>query len=130
MYYLLIILLFLLFLVFKCVWQPWRRQKWYVNNFQKQGYRVYEVPFQPFSFGLLKIWDFSQNTEDAMAKVKKEYPHHDVAILNMFDKIFIELVNPELQQEFFSGDNLQFYKKGAFTSSMVRETTGSGLLLS
>ena len=62
--------------------------------------------------GLLKLSDFSKDTEDAMAKVKKEYPH-DVGILNMFDKTFIELIHPELQQEFFSGNHLPYYQKGA-----------------
>ena len=87
MYFL--ILLFLLFLLVKYTWLPWRRQKWYVNNFQKQGYRVYEVPFRPFSAGLLKIWDFSENTEDALGKVKKEFPHYDVAIFNTLEKTSI-----------------------------------------
>ena len=113
MYFLLIVLTLVLLLLVKCVWLPSRRQKWYVDNFKRQGYRVYEIPFQPFSVGLLKLWDFSENTKDAMAKVKTEYPHHDVAILNMFDKTFVELIHPELQQEFFSGQNLPFYQKGA-----------------
>ena len=34
--------------VFKYVWQPWRLHKWYAENFKKQGYKVFEVPFQPF----------------------------------------------------------------------------------
>ena len=102
MYFFIGILLLFSFLLLKFVILPWRRQKWYISNFRKQGYRVYEVPFKPFASGLKKIWNLSETTYDAFALIKKEFPNYDVAVLTTLDKTFIEIIHPDLQQEFFS----------------------------
>ena len=85
-------------ILLKFVLLPWRRQNWYVSNFRKQGYRVYEVPFKPFSSGLSQIWDMSEDTHDAFALMKKELPHLDVVVVNALDKVCVELIHPDLQQ--------------------------------
>ena len=69
------------------------------------------MPFRPFALTFLDIYDYSESTKDALATVKEQYPHHDVAIMNLVDGIFIDLINPDLLQDFFSAQNFSNYHK-------------------
>ena len=47
-------------------------------------------------------YDFSPDTKDGSKRVKEEYHNYDVAILNIMNGTFIDLIHPDLQQEFLS----------------------------
>ena len=72
-----------------------------------------EMPFQPLSFPSMKYYDFSEETKDAYAAVKKEYPHHDVVVFNGLNNIIIDIINPDLQQDLTSMESLPFFPKSA-----------------
>ena len=69
------------------------------------------MPFRPFALTFLDIYDYSEKTKDALRIVKEKYPHYDVAIMNLVDGIFIDLINPDLIQDFFSAQNFSNYHK-------------------
>ena len=98
MLYLFPILILIAYLAFRYIWKPYQTFKWYANNFRKQGYRVIEIPFNPFANGYLKVYNINPDTEDAMSFVKKNYPDYDVAVLNVLSKVMVFLMNPDLQQ--------------------------------
>ena len=95
--YLLLITLAIL-LVYNCAWKPWRLHKWYANNFRRQGYRVLEVPFRPFGITLLDYYNFSRDADDAFKLLKEEYPKYDVALFNIFNSEYIDILSPDLHQ--------------------------------
>ena len=55
-------------------------------------------PFKPFGTPLFEVYDFSETCEDSMIVCKEKYPHYDVVLLNVFNSIFIDLVNVDLHQ--------------------------------
>ena len=121
--------IFLLYAIYKFVWKPWKRQKNYAASFRAKGYRVFEAPFRPYGMSLFKFYDFSPDTKDALENVKKHYPNYDVAILNIFNSIFIDILHPDLAQEFLSSEKLPFYKKSDLEKGAIIRV-GSGLVFS
>ena len=75
--------------------------RFYVEQFKKQGFRVLDVPFHPMGT-FLNYYDFSEETKDAVRKVKEEFPKYDVAIMNMNSMVFVDLIHPDLAKEFLS----------------------------
>ena len=111
-----IILILLSLFVFNCVWKPWRQHQWYVNSFKKNGYKVLEVPFRPLSITAFTVYDISDKTVDAMAFPKNRYPDYDVVVMNTINRPIIDLINPNLIQDFLSGKNLDNYMKSTSMS--------------
>ena len=70
-----------------------------------------------------KYYDFSPNTKDTMKKVKEEYPNYDVVVMNLMNNIFVELIHPDLLQEFLSNEKVQYYEKASYG----RDTTSRAL---
>ena len=114
----------------KFIWQPWRKHQWYTQNFENQGYRVMEVPFKPLGLAPMKYYDFSDKAKDSYAAVKKEYPHHDVVVFNALNNIFIDVINPDLQQELTSLESLSSFPKGPLEREGFGKVLGNGLLIS
>ena len=104
-------LLVIAFLAFKFIWKPWRLHKWYAHNFRNQGYQVLEVPFRPFGAPLFDYYSMEGKTDDVMELIKEKYPQYDVVVLNVFNTIFIDLLHPNLNQEFLSAEQLPNYPK-------------------
>ena len=123
-----------LFLVLVClhrfVWKPWTLRNWYISNFKAQGYRVLASPFNPVSLSVLDYYDFSGKDGDSFKLIKQHYPHHDVAVFNIFNDIFLELIHPDLQQEFLSAEKLPFYAKRARERDGFGRVSGEGLVTS
>ena len=130
MLYLFLILILIAFLAFKFIWKPYQTYKWYASNFRKQGYKVLEIPFNPFGNGYFKVYDFSPNTEDAMKYVKETYPDYDVAVLNVLNKVVVFIMNPDLQQQFFAADKLPLYEKSRLRKEGFVWLGGTGLIMS
>ena len=107
----LIALCLILLCLHRFVWKPWVLRNWYISNFKAQGYRVLASPYNPISLSVLDYYDFSGKHGDSFNLIKQRYPHHDVAVFNIFNDIFIELIHPDLQQEFLSTEKLPFYIK-------------------
>ena len=57
-----------------------------------------EVPFQPMVMTFLRYYNFGENTTDALKAIKEEYPGRDVVVMNVVDKIVIDLIHPDLVQ--------------------------------
>ena len=74
------------------------------QEFRKQGYRVLEMPFVPFGLPTLNYYyGFgSDNVKDHLALMKRDFPHYDVVVGNECESVSIELIDPELQQDFLS----------------------------
>ena len=87
------------------------------------------MPFRPFSTNFFSYYDFSPTTTDAMGRIKKEYPEYDVVVMNMFSKILIDLIHPDLVQEFLSGENIPNYVKTDVVKNFIR-ATGEGVIFS
>ena len=127
--YLTVLLIFgLLYFFLKFIWWPYRLHKWYVQQFRKQGYRVLEVPFKPFGLTFLEVYDYSEKAKDGLAIVKEKYPHYDVAIMNLVDGIFIDLINPDLIQDFFSSHNFSNYCKSKIEKDNLQRGIGEGIV--
>ena len=89
-----------------------------------------EVPFKPLGITFLEIYDFSETTTDAFGRVKERYPGYDVAVFNIVNKIDIDLIHPDLIQEFLSGENLQNYEKADLDIASTKRAVGEGLVFS
>ena len=61
---------------------------------------------------------------------KEKYPHYDVVLMNLFNSIFIDLVNPDLHQELFANERLNLYTKNEYEIANARRMLGNGLFLS
>jgi hypothetical protein len=74
-----------------------------VKNLRKLGYKVYAFPFTPIKPSQLTIVKNDERKYgDPYFSLKKIYPHHDVAVSNIMDKIMIDFLTPELFQDFFA----------------------------
>ena len=105
------IIFFLGLFLFKCFWSPYKRHKWYAHNFQRQGYKVLEVPFKPLSITAIRFYDWREKVSDALENMKAEYPHYDVVIMNIFNITFLNFIHPDLVQKFVAAENLENIKK-------------------
>ena len=47
---------------------------------------------------ILDIYNFSETTKDAYKLHKEKYKDYDVVIMNVFNNIYIDIINPDLQQ--------------------------------
>ena len=59
---------------------------------------VLEVPFRPLSVTLLDIYDLQGKRPDATKIIKEKYPNYDVVVMNLMNKISIDLIHPDLVQ--------------------------------
>ena len=96
----LILLCLSLLFIYRCIWKPWRLRNEYTANFKKQGYRVLEDKFNPFAPEFSKYYNFMEG--DGFALTKRDYPHYDVVITNVFAQIVVNVVHPDLTNEFLS----------------------------
>ena len=62
--------------------------------------------------------------------MKIDYPDHDVVVFNILNYIFIDLIHPDLQQDFLSAQKSPFYQKDAGTNIALGTLINQGLLLS
>ena len=46
----------------------------------------------------MQIYNLDDKTEDAMIFGKQNYPHYDVAVLNILNTIYVDLIHPDLVQ--------------------------------
>ena len=118
--------LFLFFLV-RFIIVPWRQKKWYAQHFRKQGYRVLEVPLNPFGIPTVKYFDFSNKRQDCLEMLKKEFPDYDVVIFSIFGILLIELICVELQQELLSHEKQPFYQKSRLDTDPFKRVGGQGI---
>ena len=65
-----------------------------------------------------------------MAIPKIRYPDYDVVVMNTINRPIIELINPNLIQEFLSGKNLNNYVKSKSLSQNFKRGLGEGIFLS
>ena len=124
------ILLILALFFYRCYWEPKKRHQWYVENFRKQGYKVLEVPFRPLAITFLKIYDLSPNTKDAMRVPKETYPQYDVCVMNTMNKVYINLIHPDLIQDFYLVENLENYAKNKSDTANMKRGLGEGITFS
>ena len=96
---------------YACIIRPKRAYQNYVREFEKRGYRVYQIPFKPLAFPYLDIVEKDEKSGDALKILKNVYPKYDVVISNILNKILIDLVNLDLQKSFFTVDNIYLYPK-------------------
>ena len=87
------------------------------------------MPFRPFSTKFFSSYDFSPTATDGMGRIKKEYPEYDLVVMNLFRQILIDLIHPDLVQEFLSGENIFIYVKTDFIKNFIR-ATGEGVVFS
>lgn len=119
----------LIYIAFKKVIQPYIHYRSYVKHFKSQGYRVMSK-FRPFSLQAVKYYNYSQDAKDGLYYIKKEFPGYDVVIMNMMEYILIDVIHPDLQQEFFTPDKVEFYEKGTLEREGLSKVMGYGLLIS
>jgi hypothetical protein len=107
-------IVFILFIIvgYKFYFKPKAEKQRYVKLLKSLGYTVYE---QPFSFlGISMIDEFIKGEKlhkDGMYYDRTIYPHFDVVLANIFDKVQIILVHPDLIKEFYSGTKPYKYLK-------------------
>ena len=130
MSYIIGLLLIVVFLLLQHVVVPWRKQKWYVQQFKKSGYKVLEVPFKPLGLGFTQIYDLELSTKDSLLKCKEQYSHYDVAVMNAMNYVFVDLIHPNLQQEFSSSESLNNFQKAKGEIRNISRATGVGLVAS
>ena len=116
-----------LWLLLKCWWQPWRLHRSYVRSFKRRGYRVLEVPFNPFSISTFKYYEFEGRTGDAYGLTKAHYPRYDVVVGNLLTNIFVDLIHPDLNREYLSGENIGFYEKSRVERATFSRISKEGL---
>ena len=127
----LLLLIIIVFLAFKFIWKPWKLHKWYAQNFRQQGYKVLEVPFQPFGAPFFEYYDIGGKREDdMMGLIKERYPGYDVVLLNIFNTTFIDLLHPDLNQEFLSAEQLPNYPKTEMEFANLKTIIQNGILSS
>ena len=80
-----------------------------------------EVPFKPFGITFLDFYDFSSNTTDAFKTIKERYPGNDVVVMNIFNQILVDIIHPDIVQEFLSGESLPSYEKAVSPGKMLTE---------
>lgn len=51
-------------------------------------------------------------------------------VTNLFNRIFINFINPDFIKEFFNADNLYIYPKQSSLQGSIKEAIGEGLFLS
>ena len=78
----------------------------------------------------MKYYDYSQDAKDGLYRFKKDLPSYDVVIWNIIDNLLIEFIHPDLQQEFFSPDRMEFYEKRPLDKGGLSKAMGYGLLIS
>ena len=102
------------------------------QEFRKQGYRVLEMSFVPFGLPTLNYYyGFgSENVKDPLALMKRDFPHYDVVVGNECESVSIELIDPELQQDFLSAEKTPLYEKNYGTKLALGGLLNEGLLLS
>ena len=126
-YIIIIILIVVGYAFLKIYWFPRQLHNQYVKDFKAQGYRVLDVPYQPFGLPFLK---FRDSGKDPLKKVKDLYPQYDVLVMNAFTKVEVDFIHPDLLQEFFSTDKLSYYAKVQSTKDILKRGTGEGLVFS
>ena len=87
-----------------------------------------EIPFKPLGMSFIEFYDFRESTKDAFKGAKERYPGHDVVVMNIINKIHIDLIHPDLVQEFLSG--LQNYNKAEVDIACMKRAIGEGLVFS
>ena len=50
--------------------------------------------------------------------------------MNAFNRIEVDLIHPDLLQEFFSADKLPYYAKVQLTKDLLKRGAGEGLVFS
>ena len=128
--YIILLLIFVAWLFLVIYWLPSRKHKWHADNFRKQGYRVLELPFNPFKMSTLNFYGYANNTQDSLSKVKETYPDYDVVVMNIYRSTFLDLLHPELHQEVLSAKKAPIYQKLELTKSVLSRGMGIGLFFS
>ena len=62
--------------------------------------------------------------------MKEDYPHYDVVVANEINSVCIELIHPDLQQDFLSAEKTPFYQKEYAAQLALGRLINEGLLLS
>jgi hypothetical protein len=97
---------------YKYYFKPKAEKQRYVKLLKSLGYSVYENPFS--FFGVSMIDQFKKGEKlhkDSMYNERTIYPHFDVVLGNILDKVQVILVNPDLLKEFYSGTTPYKYPK-------------------
>lgn len=111
-YSVLVALLLLLYVLYAYYLKPKAEIKRYKTIFKDLGYTVYEMEFAFFGISFLNDWlKGIKNHKDALHIESTVYPHIDVSIGNILDKVIICFAHPDLIKEFLSAGMVYKYPK-------------------
>ena len=85
--------------IYKCVVQPKSTMEKYAKLFESQGYKVYRVTYKCLGAPVFEALINSKGDEP-LKLPKYHYPGSDVAVSNILNKPYIEIMNPQLMREF------------------------------
>ena len=94
-YFLTILILLGAYTIVRCVILPKRERNQYAKLFRKHGYRVIELPYQPFGAPYYdKVLKAEKKKEDPLHHHKHVYPGSDILIGNILTRPQIVIMNP------------------------------------
>lgn len=110
--------------------QPKAEIKRYTAIFKNLGYSVYEQKFCFFGVSFVNDWVKGiENHKDALYTESTVYPHVDLVIGNIIEKIFIYFAHPDLIKEFVSGNVIHKYHKYSKLAEPLKLVFGEGGLV-
>lgn len=83
--------------VYTLWYKPKRLHQWYVDTLEGMGYKVNVYPYTLLGGGVFKqINDDCKEHGDPMHSFKEFGGKYDVSVLNLFNRVYLELYSPEL----------------------------------
>lgn len=107
--------------------KPKAEIKRYKSIFKDLGYSVYEMEFSFFGISFVNDWLTGiKKHKDALHIESTVYPHIDVSIGNILDKVIICFSHPDLIKEFLSASMVYKYPKYQKLIESVKLAFGQG----
>ena len=126
-----LILIVTLYLIYHYGVKPYRQFHWYADTFEKMGYKVYRVKWNPLGGAIVKrSHDDLKNHGDVNHFWKNEAVGYDIIMSNVVNQPLIYLMNPDLLREFFTADKVYIYKKHEKIHGTFSTLGGRGVVFS
>lgn len=122
------VVLLLTYIYFTFYLKPQKSCKRYSELLKSMGYRVYELPFRPFSATLYELYnEYSQTKGDPCYLNKEVFKNYDVVISNLLNYPSLIFTNMKMGKEILTPDKLMTAPKVQLSMKLLNHTIGSGL---
>ena len=130
---LVIIGLFLLciWLTFICYIFPKRQHTRYVKLLKGLGYKVKVLPFRPYTVATFAMFkECREKYNDPIYSFKTDLVGYDVVVENVFNRVALSFIKPDLLKEVFTPDKVTVYHKYKPLIRVTRALFGEGVAFS